>query len=212
MKPSEKIILEYKNEYDTYQTHPFGIRGVVRCILNKMPVLRTTDILLEDDIINVKDGYTKKKFEEKCLQHINRYYATKGEITKNTIRPKTKWIELIRALNGTFHYLKGRSELYSFRTLNGYRIKIPYDEKTDDRETILKILAIKDATRAINILQKNFDRERVYKTQANAETYFMERNVAAIKSLRQGLIKAGEKDIEKNNGKKPDKKKGGDNK
>ena len=192
MKIREKIVFRYKNELDEYETIPFSIYGVVISVMNKMPELNSTNILLVDDIINIKDGYTKKIFEEKCIHHINRYYVPKGSLTCNTIKPVEKWDKLIDAINTSFYQLKRRQELYWYRILNGYRIKIPKEKDTDERTTILKALSIKDAQRALSILEKNLDREIVYQREGGAKPLYAKRNIEFISILKQGLLKDGE--------------------
>ena len=196
MKLREKLVFEYKNEFDTYHTTPFSLHSVVLSVMNKMPELVSTDVLLVDDLIKIRDGYTKEVFEGKCIKLINKYYTPKGELTKNTIRPKEVWDRLMDGINTSFYQLKRKQELYMFRIVNGYRVKIAYDKNTDERDTILRILAIKDAERAENILEKNLDRELVYQREAGAKPYFAKRNIEALGIIRQGLLK--ERNLEVN--------------
>jgi len=193
MKLREKLKFEYRNEYDTYVTTPFSLHSVVLSVMNKMPELTSTDVLLEgdDELIKIRDGYTKEVFENKCIALINRYYVPKGELTSNTIKPKQLWDVLIDGINTSFYQLKNKQELYKFRIINGYRIKIPYEQDTDERDTILRILAIKDSQRVESILSKNLDRELVYEREAGAKPYLAKNNIEALAVIRKGLFKGG---------------------
>jgi len=188
MRVCEKIILSYKVGYrDQYDTNPFSIQEIVRVAMEKIPEVKDTKILNGE--FEKTEHYNKKGFEKLCLEMINRNYAHKGLLNKQTLvsTADVNWDGLIKAINTAFYQLKREPSRFEWRTLRGYRLKVGHDTPPEIRA----ILAGNDVIRNISNQAKSMERELTYEEKFCFKPIFADvykKNIQALDRRRLGGI------------------------
>ena len=173
---------------DVYETEPFSPRKLVRLTMEEMPVLRSLNVL-NMEMMEVTDAYTKKEFEENVLEKVNRY-AVKGSITRQTIHPQSQvnWRRLIGIINTLFYELKSDESRYWWRIIRGYRVKIDKESP----EALVKECTINDNMRNRAHIAKSNDRELFYERECGIKPTFVEENQKYMRMIDKKLLEEGD--------------------
>jgi hypothetical protein len=174
-----------------YVTECFSVYEIVGSIMdNGIPPCKSTKVL-NRDFEKVDDALTKKQFEELCIKRINKLFAPKGSISKNTVVHKSDWFRLFEDINKAFYELKRDKSRYDFIIVNGYRCKLVKDVTPDE---VIKAYQIRMAERDLAMNFKNRDREVFYKDEFGVKTLFADEYLRHLNALKINLLKEGDKE------------------